>query len=173
MNERQISLDPAERQFLAHAIAADEIWPPREDLGRLLDQVPDGDHAGGPRLRATLLALALRGGDEGERTLELSPGELWLIDTVLQRRDLRREKLPDGRPLAEFAAKIWELILDVHEQQLPHDVQKGQSMPETKTPTRTPAKSSPAPRPYFDPGTVREPRAICPQQRREEGWEAI
>ncbi len=125
MNERQISLDPAERQFLAHAIAADEIWPPREDLGRLLDQVPDGDHAGGPRLRATLLALALRGGDEGERTLELSPGELWLIDTVLQRRDLRREKLPDGRPLAEFAAKIWELILDVHEQQLPHDVRKG------------------------------------------------
>ncbi len=124
MNERQISLDPAERQFLAQAIAADETWPPREDLGRLLDQVPDGDHAGGPRLRATLLALALRGGDEGERTLFLSPGELWLIDTVLLRRDLRREKLPDGRPLAEFAAKIWELILDVHDQQLPHDLRK-------------------------------------------------
>ena len=123
MNERQISLDLAERQFLAHAIAADETWP-REDLARLLEQVPDGDQAGGPQLRATLLALALRGGDEGERTLELSPGELWLIDTVLMRRDLRREKLPDGRPLAEFAAKIWELILDVHEQHLPHDVRK-------------------------------------------------
>ena len=124
MNERQISLDPAERQFLAQAIAADETWPPREDLAHLLDQVPDGGHAGGPRLRATLLALALRGGHEDERALELSPGELWLIDTVLLRRDLRREKLPDGRPLAELAAKIWDLILDVHEQQLPHDLRK-------------------------------------------------
>ena len=46
-------------------------------------------------------------------------------------------------------------------------------MPETKTPTRTPVKSSPAPRPYFDPATVKEPAEICPQQRREEGWEAI
>ena len=124
MNERQISLDPAERQFLAQAIAADETWPPREDLAHLLDQVPDGGHAGGPRLRATLLALALRGGHEDERASELSPGELWLIDTVLLRRDLRREKFPDGRPLAELAAKIWDLILDVHEQQLPHDLRK-------------------------------------------------
>ena len=124
MNALPLSLDPAERQFLAQAIAADETWPPRDDLAHLLDQVPDGAHAGGPRLRATLLALALRGGNEGERVLHLAPGELWLIDSVLLRRDLRREKLPDGRPLAELAAKVWELLLDVHAQQLPHDLRK-------------------------------------------------
>lgn len=28
-------------------------------------------------------------------------------------------------------------------------------------------------RPYFDPDTVREPGEICPQQTREEGWEAL
>jgi hypothetical protein len=124
MNERKLSLDPAERQFLALTIAADELWPPREDLERLLDQVPGGDHAGGPRLRATLLALALRGPDEGEYALAVSPSELWLLDGVLIRRDLRREKLPDGRPLAELASKVWELILDVHEDHLPHDLRK-------------------------------------------------
>ena len=35
--DRQIPrLDPAERQFLALAIAVDEVWPPREDLSPLL-----------------------------------------------------------------------------------------------------------------------------------------
>ena len=39
-----------------------------------------------------------------------------------------------------------------------------------------PSKSnptSPRPSPLYDPDTVREPQRVCPQQRREFGWEAI
>ncbi|MDA1062513.1 MAG: hypothetical protein O2895_06365 [Chloroflexi bacterium] len=46
MNERSLSLDPAERQLLAQAIAADETWPPRDDHAHLLEQVLDGAQAG-------------------------------------------------------------------------------------------------------------------------------
>ena len=41
-----------------------------------------------------------------------------------------------------------------------------------RMPTVTPTRE-PEPRPYYDPDTVREPDKICPQQRRESGWEAV
>ncbi len=120
MDRQILQLDPAERQFLALAVAVDDVWPPREDLSPLLREVPGGAVAGGPHFRALLLALAVRGGDEEqELTLELNPSELWLLDSVLLRRDLRREKLADGRPLSELASKVWERILDVYEEVLP------------------------------------------------------
>ena len=46
----------------------------------------------------------------------------------------------------------------------------------TQMPTQMPTQvltRSPQPRPYFDPDTVREPEKICPQQRREQGWEGV
>ena len=119
MDRQILRLDPAERQFLALAIAVDEVWPPREDLSPLLWEVPGGAVAGGPHFRALLLTPAVRGGEEQELTLELNPSELWLLDSVLLRRDLRREKLADGRPLSELASKVWERILDVYEEVLP------------------------------------------------------
>jgi hypothetical protein len=46
-------------------------------------------------------------------------------------------------------------------------------MPETSTPTKTaPPMTEPITRPYVDPGTIRQPGEICPQQKREQGWEA-
>ncbi len=113
-----IWLDPAEREFLALSLAAEETWPPSEALTPLLREVPGSQVAGGPHLRALLLAMALRGNEE-EMSLELSPSELWLLDSLLLRHDLRREKLPDGRPLFELARKVWQLILTVYEDQFP------------------------------------------------------
>ena len=125
MNERILRLDPAERQFLAFTLSADEVWPPNESLTVLLQQVPGGDVAGGPQLRALVLALATSGGDDaGELPIALSPSEIWLLDSLLLRRDLRREKLADGRPLSDFAHKVWELILDLYEDRLPQDLRK-------------------------------------------------
>ena len=118
MHGGTLRLDPAERQFLAYSLPADEIWPPSEGLSPLLGQVPGGEVAGGPRLRAVLLAMMLRV-DEGEQALELSLSELWLLDSLMLRRDLRREKLPDGRPLVELARKVWELIVEAYDEQLP------------------------------------------------------
>ena len=43
--------------------------------------------------------------------------------SLLLRRDLRRDKLPDGRPLLELAEKVWALILDGYEEQLPPHLQ--------------------------------------------------
>jgi len=125
MEERILRLDPAERQFLAYTLAADEVWPPNESLTSLLQQVPSPDVAGGPHLRALILALALRGAEtEGELPIALSPSEIWLLDSLLLRRDLRREKLADGRPLSELAHKVWALVLDVYEDRLPQDLRK-------------------------------------------------
>ena len=56
---------------------------------------------------------------EGEAPLSLAASELWLLDSLMLRRDLRREKLPDGRPLSELPTKVWRLIVDVYEDQLP------------------------------------------------------
>ena len=122
MGEAILWLDPAERQFLSLTVSADEIWPPSEALLPLLRQVPGGDVAGGPQFRVTILALALRGGEK-ERPLSVSASEIWLLDSLLLRRDLRRDKLPDGRPLLELAEKVWALILDGYEEQLPPHLQ--------------------------------------------------
>ncbi len=118
MTDGTLRLDPAEREFLAYTLTADEIWPPNEALTPLLRQVPGGEVAGGPQLRSLVLAMTLRG-SENEMPLELSISELWLLDSLLIRRDLRREKLPDGRPVLELAHKVWQLILEVYDSQLP------------------------------------------------------
>ena len=118
MTDVMLRIDAAERQFLAQSLAADELWPPSEALMSLLREIPGGEVAGGPRLRALLLAMELRCGD-GEAPLPLTVSELWLLDSLMIRRDLRREKLPDGRPLSELATKVWRLIVDVYEHELP------------------------------------------------------
>lgn len=118
-----LMLDPEERQFLARSIGAEDLWPSSEAATSLLSQVPGGDVAGGPRLRVLLLAMDLRGPEE-PMPLPVSVSELWLIDSLLLRCDLRREKLSDGRPLIEFAMKVWRLLLDAYEEELPQHLQK-------------------------------------------------
>ena len=118
MDDGRLWLDEAERQFLAYSLAVDDLWPASEAQSVLLREVPGSEVAGGPRLRATLLAMALRGGEE-EMPLTVTASELWLLDSLLIRRDLRREKLSDGRPLVELATKVWRLLLDAYADQLP------------------------------------------------------
>ena len=79
--------------------------------------------AGGPRLRANVLALAERGAT-APQSLEVSLSELWLIDSLLLSQDLRAAKLPDGTLLLTFAKKVWALLLDQHQEQLPAELRK-------------------------------------------------
>lgn len=124
MDERTIWLTKAERQFLAFTLPADVLWPSDEaQASALLREVPGGEVAGGPRLRALLLAMALKE-DEDELPLELSASELWLLDSLLVRRDLRSEKLPDGEPLLSLATKVWRLILEIYGEELPPYLRK-------------------------------------------------
>jgi hypothetical protein len=124
MEQRTIWLSAAECRFLAFTLPADALWPPNETLASaLLSEVPGGEAGGGPRLRAVVLAMALKE-DEEELPLELKPGELWLIDWLLLSRDLRSEKLPDGEPLLTLASKVWRLLLDIYDDQLPPNLRR-------------------------------------------------
>lgn len=118
MDRRTIRLTAAERQFLAFSLPAEVLWPADEaQASALLREVPGGAVAGGPRLRALLLATAH---DQApELAVELSASELWLIDSVLLRHDLRGAKLPDGEPLLSMAMKVWRLILELYNDVLP------------------------------------------------------
>ena len=119
MQRHTIWLTPAECQFLAYTLPSHVLWPPEEPFaGALLREVPGGEVAGGPRLRALILAMALKQ-DEEKLPLELSPSDLWLLDGLLLRRDLRSEKLPDGEPLLSLAEKLWRAILEIYEDELP------------------------------------------------------
>jgi hypothetical protein len=55
----------------------------------------------------------------------LSPDELGLLDMHLMEYDLRDAKLPSGRLLSEFARKVWQLITEVHQDDLPPLFRKG------------------------------------------------
>lgn len=118
-----LSLTPVEVEFLAYSIAAHAVWPPDESQVTLLRQVPDGDVAGGPYLRIALLG-ALVAEEPHDLELELTPSELWLIDSVLLQRDLRREKLSDGTPLVELARKVWLRLRDVYREELPPQLRR-------------------------------------------------
>lgn len=123
MTSLMLDLEPSEREFLARSIGSETTWPSSEASTPLLRQVPDGTVAGGPNLRAVLLAMEMRGGDAATR-LEVTVSDLWLIDNLLLSTDLRREKLADGRPLIEFAHKVWSLILEAYEDELPRQLQE-------------------------------------------------
>ena len=138
MDHRTIWLTAAECQFLAFGLPSDELWPPNEAIAApLLREVPGGEAAGGPRLRALILAMALKE-DEQELPLELSPSELWLLDALLLRRDLRAEKLPDGELLLTLAHKIWAAILEVYDNELPPNLRKEATDAENRSPDEDP-----------------------------------
>lgn len=128
-----LDLTPAEIEFLACSIPAHALWP-SEDMLSLLRQVPNGEVAGGPHFRTALLDRLLHSGreqgaagDQGDENdppgetvaFEMNVSELWLLDSVLLQHDLRREKLSDGAPLMELAGKIWALLLELYEEELP------------------------------------------------------
>lgn len=124
MEQRTIWLSAAECRFLAFTLPAEALWPPNETLASaLLQEVPGGQAAGGPRLRATVLAMALKEDDE-ELPLELTASALWLLDWLLLSRDLRAEKLPDGEPLLTLATKVWRALLDIYDDQLPPNLRR-------------------------------------------------
>ena len=70
-----------------------------------------------------ILAMALKE-DEQELPLELTASELWLLDWLLLSRDLRSEKLPDGEPLLALATKVWRLLLEMYDDQLPPNLRR-------------------------------------------------
>ena len=125
MGEQQLVLTPAERQWLAYSLPADLVWPPSDDTRALLGQLPGLDHvrAGGPRLRVVILALEAWAGD-APSDLECTLSELWLLDSLLTRSDLRTAKLPDGTLLLTLARKVWTLLLECHEEQLPRTIRE-------------------------------------------------
>ena len=53
--------------------------------------------------------------------------------------------------------------------------------PTVVAPTRAPTitdpweqpREAPVTRPHYDPDEVREPDKLCPQQKREQAWEAV
>ena len=124
MEQRTIWLTAAECRFLAFSLPADALWPPSEALAAaLLQEVPGGAAGGGPRLRAMILAMTLKE-DEQELPLELAASELWLLDWLLLSRKLRSEKLPDGEPLLALATKVWRLLLEIYDDQLPPNLRR-------------------------------------------------
>ena len=125
MSDSRLWLSQTELEWLALALPSEATWPSADHLMPLLAQLPGLDHsvAGGPRLRATVLALMLRG-DARPAALDLSLSELWLLDSLMVALDLRGAKLPDGTPLMTLARRVWTALLDQHEEQLPPQARK-------------------------------------------------
>jgi hypothetical protein len=110
-----------ERQWLAHTLPAAS----NREMGEMLASGGvDPRTIAARRFRATLLALFLDGNGD-ELPITLSPDELWLLDMHLMEYDLRDAKLPSGRLLSELARKVWELITEVHQDDLPPLFRKG------------------------------------------------
>lgn len=125
MTDGKLWLTPSECQWLALSLPSHFTWPPSDQQLPLLGQLPGLDHviAGGPRLRVMVLALA-ESGATTPQPLECSLSELWLIDSLLLSQDLRAAKLPDGTLLLTFAKKVWTLLLEWHQEQLPAELRK-------------------------------------------------
>jgi len=111
-----------ERQWLAQTMSLPHAREAREQLSGESD--PQAVTA--RRFRAVLLALFLDGSDE-EIPLALTADELWLLDMHVMQYDLRDSKLPSGRLLADFARKLWSQLTEVHQDELPRSLQKGQN----------------------------------------------
>lgn len=116
-----IWLAPDERQWLAQTLGLIRSRESREWL------TGESDLQAGTarRFRAVLLALFLDGSDEAI-PVSLTADELWLLDMHVMQYDLRDSKLPSGRLLADFARNVWSLLADVHQDELPRSLQKGQ-----------------------------------------------
>jgi hypothetical protein len=133
MQQHTLVLDPSERRFLAYVLAPDERWPAAGDDGYGLYGLPEAaEIAGGPRFRALVLAMYVQGNDDN-MPVPVTVSELWLLDSLLVRHDLRREKLPDGRPLTDLAHKVWDLLLDAYADELPPHLQKETSHADNDT----------------------------------------
>lgn len=113
-------LAPDERQWLAQTMSIARS----RDIVDLLTTEADPRMGGARRFRAVLLALFLDESSE-ELPVAVTPEELWALDMHLMEYDLRDTKLPSGRLLAEFARKVWSLITEVHQDDLPPQFKKG------------------------------------------------
>jgi len=113
-------LAPDERQWLAQTLGAVH----GREAGEMLSGEVDPRIAAARRFRALLLALFLEDSRD-DLPVTLSSDELWLLDMHLMEYDLRDAKLPSGRLLSEFARKVWKLIAEVHQDELPPLFRKG------------------------------------------------
>lgn len=124
----ELRLSRAEIEFLTYSLPAHVLWPPDEGAMALLAQVPGGEVAGGPRLRALLLAAHLHEpageGEQERRSIRCTAAELWLFDSLLLQRDLRREKLPDGTLLVTLAEQVWRALRDLYADELPPELRR-------------------------------------------------
>lgn len=113
-------LAPDERQWLAQTVTL----PRSRDAQEQLTGESDPRAATARRFRVVLLALFLDDSPD-ELPLALTADELWLLDMHVTQYDLRDSKLPSGRLLADFARKVWDLLAEVHQDDLPRSLQKG------------------------------------------------
>jgi hypothetical protein len=65
-----------------------------------------------------------RGEPDVERIRDRLEHLLCLGAAPLLQRDLRREKLSDGTPLTELAVKVWKLLRDLYEDELPLELRR-------------------------------------------------
>jgi len=119
-SEAVLWLAPDERQWLAQTVSLPNAREGREQLSG----ESDPQAAAARQFRAVLLALYLDGSDE-DIPLALTADELWLLDMHVMQYDLRDSKLPSGRLVVEFARKLWDQLIEVHQDELPRSLQKG------------------------------------------------
>lgn len=113
-------LAPDERQWLAQTLSVSGS----RDIVEVLTAEADPRTASARRFRAILLAMFLDDRTD-DLPVAITAEELWALDMHLMEYDLRDTKLPSGRLLVEFARKVWSLITEVHQDDLPPLFKKG------------------------------------------------
>lgn len=90
------------------------IWEPDNSYG--FHSAPVGERAGGSELRLKLMAAygAIGLNPAKPVEVELTPADLWLLDTVLWNGDYFKVKMLNGTPLVRLAAKIWAALVEHH-----------------------------------------------------------
>ena len=123
-----------ERLYDVPLTAEEALWlvnmlPPQPRF-----MMPDDTVAGGIPFRLKVLALYryiqqhwdIRTPLTATLPLELTVGELWLLDTVINNIDLTRQVMGGGTRLQVLAEKIWDALLDAYASELdPRYLPKG------------------------------------------------
>ena len=90
------------------------VWEAGREYGFI--DAPVSGAAGGAELRLKLMAAytATQGNPLKSQDVDLSPAELWLVDTVLWSADYYKSKMLTGAPLVRLLAKVWAALTEHH-----------------------------------------------------------
>lgn len=113
-----VPLTIEEAFFLLNALPPMPSFPQQWDTFTL-SKMPGQNIAGGPELRLKIIALyrhmqRTKPEPTVELPLELTVGELWLLDTMFSNTDLSQHKMYQGTPLVKLAMKVWDVLLDAY-----------------------------------------------------------